>query len=474
MTALGYGNLRAKGLYDRLPVAVQNCFGTIYGFRQRAQIYNRRYAEALAALGESQWFDQERVLEVRDAACARFLRQAATDSPYWREVFADRGLRGDDLSVGALEALPVLSKEQARRSMDRIISRQWVEGRRRGVPVHTSGTTGMGLHFIASREFQQREYAFRDLHRSWGGVRPGDRIATVAGHPVVPTARLEPPFWRRNRAFNQTLFSSQHMTTATLPFYLEELRRLAPRMIHGYPSSLYVIALFCLESGEDGIRPLSVFTHSETLFEWQRAAIERAFACKVFNWYGNSEGTANIVECERGRLHVKNEYSVVEFLRIDGTRAEPGEYARVVGTGFGNDATPLVRYDTGDMAITSAASCGCGRPGPLVDAILGRQEDIFVTPDGRLVGRLDHVFKDALNVVEAQLVQDEAGLVVAKIVRRPGYGSSDEANIVRELRLRLGDAITLAFDYVERIPREKNGKFRFAVSRVPLPIGHRD
>jgi phenylacetate-CoA ligase len=467
---ISYGSERLRALYDRTPVAVQDALTTAYGYGLSAKTRRGVYKETLASLQETQWWDEDRIVEQRDTRCSAFMRQAACDSPFWSDQFAAAGLSPDVVGVGSLHSLPVLLKEQVRLNVERMLSRPWATGARKGIPVHTSGTTGTGLHMTVSRESWQRESAFRDLHRSWGGFRAGDSVATIAGHPVVPAKSMDPPFWRRNCAFNQTLFSSQHMTRATLPAYLTELRRLEPALIHGYPSSLYVIASFWLESGEERIRPKSVFSHSETLFDWQRAAIEDAFECKVFNWYGNTEMTANIVECEHDRLHVKNEYSLVEFLRADGTRADAGEYARIVGTAFGNDATPLIRYDTGDMAILSAESCECGRPGPIVDRVLGRQDDIFVTPDGRMLGCLDLVFTDALNVVEAQLIQDQPDLVLARIVKREGYSTEDEARIATEMRSYLGNSVRLSFDYVDRIPREGNGKFRFAISRVPLPI----
>ena len=471
VTAIGYGNERAKSIYDGLPVFLQNVVSSGYGLRQRAQIHGAFYRSYLRQLQESQWLGESEVLAQRDAKVAEFMRRADRDSPFWHETFHQAGLRASDLGVESLTALPIMSKETARLEMDRITTRPWVTGTRKGVAAHTSGTTGMALHLTLSQECFQREYAFRDLHRSWGGIRPGDRTATIAGHPVVPTEHMDPPFWRHNAAFNQTIFSSIHLTESTLPLYVRELKRLAPKLIHGYPSSLYIVALSCLESGEEGIRPQSVFCHSETLLDRQRESIERAFGCKAFNWYGNTEMTVNIVECESGRLHVKNEHSLVEFLRVDGTPAEPGEYARIITTGFGNDATPLIRYDTGDVAVLSSDRCDCGRPGPLVAEVLGRHEDIFVTPDGRLVGRLDHVFKDALNVVEAQLFQPDVDTVIVRVVRRAGYGPADEAMILRELRLRLGQAIVLTFEYVDQIPRTSNGKFRFAVSLVPLPLG---
>lgn len=468
--SLSYSSRGLKRLYDRLPAGVQDVAASIYGYRQRARIYGDGYHKAYATIIDSQWWSESRVTAYRDEACNRFLKSAVAESSYWRGLAADLGLTVNTLSVETLAQLPILSKQQVREAGNDLLAGPWASGARRGVSVHTSGTTGMGLHLVLSRECWQREYAFRDLHRAWGGIRPGDTTATLAGHPVVPIERERPPFWRHNAAFNQTVFSSQHITEASLAFYVRELVRLAPRLLHGYPSSVYVIASYCLEIGEDRIRPAAVYCHSETLFDWQRATIERAFGCKVFNWYGNTEMTVNIVECERGTMHVKNEHSLVEFLRADGSAARPGEYARIVTTGFGNAATPLIRYDTGDMAVLREGTCECGRPGPLVEAILGRQEDVFVTPDGRMVGRLDHAFKDAINVVEAQLVQDEPGAVEVRVVRRPEYTTEDERMIERELRARLGSRVAFHFIYMDRIPRQANGKFRFAVSRVPLPF----
>jgi phenylacetate-CoA ligase len=139
----------------------------------------------------------------------------------------------------------------------------------------------------------------------------------------------------------------------------------------------------------------------------------------------------------------------------------------VVCTGFGNYATPLIRYDVGDVAVQSRqAVCQCGRGGTLIDRIVGRTEDYVLTPDGRLVGRLDHLFKDAVRVKHAQIVQTEIDEVIIRIVKDHAYTMEDEQEILREARLRLGSSIDIRFEYVDEIPRTKNGKFRFIISNV--------
>jgi phenylacetate-CoA ligase len=93
-------------------------------------------------------------------------------------------------------------------------------------------------------------------------------------------------------------------------------------------------------------------------------------------------------------------------------------------------------------------------------------EDYVVTADLRLVGRLDHIFKDSRAVVEAQIVQEKIGEVVLRIVRSNDYAACDEDEILREARLRLGTDTRVRFEYVDAIPGTSNGKVRFIVSTI--------
>jgi phenylacetate-CoA ligase len=127
---------------------------------------------------------------------------------------------------------------------------------------------------------------------------------------------------------------------------------------------------------------------------------------------------------------------------------------------------PLIRYRTGDSVVPGEGECACGRGGRIVERVLGRVEDFIVTPDGRQVGRLDHVFKGADRVYEAQLIQERVEELEVRIVPRPGFGEGDRRAIEEELRLRLGPSIALSFRLVTEIERGANGKFRFATSRV--------
>jgi phenylacetate-CoA ligase len=465
---MAYGSNVTKVLHYPAPAVLKNLAATLYGLRERRARYGSEYHRALSFLSESQHWGNEQLYEYQQHEVGRFVKEALQSTRYYRDRQEYRQGRG-------LATFPILSKQEARKHgaelcSDFVPKMQVRMGQ-------TSGTTGTPLRFPISLESFQREYAFRALHYSWGGVSldDRDRIAICAGHPVAFHARAVPPFWVYDHASNWLLMSSYHLSNTNLPAYVKELERFQPLMIGGYPSSIYLLAV---AYGRYGSKPLglrAIFTSSETLYTHQREVIERAFGVKVFNWYGNSEMTANIVECEAGEMHMKLEHSAVEVLNENNEPCKAGETGRLVCTAFGNNAFPLLRYDVGDVVTLSTESRShCGRGGVLVTEVIGREEDYIFTPDRRIVGRLDHVFKGINNVVEAQIVQDSVEEIVIRIVKIPQFTSSDERNILREARTRLGDSIRVAIEYVEQIPRGKNGKFRFIQSSLNQREGLRE
>lgn len=465
---MAYGSAALRRLYDRVPPMLRSILATGYGYRHRRRKYGRHYHRWLALLRQTEFAPVEQVENLRDRLVREFVARAAREVPYWGDRMRSHGIAATDIRTARdLGALPLLDKEEVRSAMPDLWA-PWVSG---GSVVwfHTSGTTGKALAVPISVECFQREYAFRWLHYGWCGLTPADRVATFAGHPVVPAARRRPPYWVHNWAEHQLLFSSQHLGPREARAVADALMRFRPALIHGYPSAVSLAAVAVRDAGVT-VRPRAVYTASETLLDAQAALIASTFACPVMNWYGNTEMVANIVSCPAGSMHIQPLHSVVELLAPDGRDAKPGEPGELICTGFGNAAMPLIRYRTGDVAVRGTAPCGCGRATPTVACVTGRVEDYVVTPGGRLVGRLDHVFKDSLAIREAQIEQVSPELLVLRVVRRPGYDAAvEEPRIAVLLRERLEPSMTWQFEYVEAIPRGPNNKIRFVISRVRTP-----
>src|SRR5690606_6235502 len=114
----------------------------------------------------------------------------------------------------------------------------------------------------------------------------------------------------------------------------------------------------------------------------------------------------------------------------------------------------------------SKHACPCGRPGEVFLDVDGRIEDYVVTPDGRWIGRLDHIFKGELDVAEAQIVQTEPSSIEVRIVPRSSIDARARQSLEKEIRMRLGEEIRIDLRLVDAIPREPNGKFRAVKSTV--------
>jgi phenylacetate-CoA ligase len=158
------------------------------------------------------------------------------------------------------------------------------------------------------------------------------------------------------------------------------------------------------------------------------------------------------------------EFGIVE-VEVEET-SDQWERGPLLVTGLANYATPLLRYRVGDVGTRAKTPCPCGRPGDVFLDVDGRIEDYVMTPDGRLVGRLDHIFKGQLDIAEAQVVQETKDAIQVRIVRRQTWSAASERSLMKEIRLRLGDAIRVELVYTDAIPRESNGKFRAVKSAV--------
>lgn len=302
----------------------------------------------------------------------------------------------------------------------------------------------------------------------WAGIPAVARGVTFAGRVFVSPFETKPPFWRYNYFNNNLQCSSYHLSDKNLSAYYEAIRDFKPDFIDSYPSSIHILANYIRERNLPRFKVKAVITSSETLLEYERKTIEEVFGCKVFDLYGNAEQAAFICQCEAGSYHANSEYGIVEFINpLTKMDAKPGEPAELICTGFTNRAMPFIRYKIGDVGILSNKLCPCGRELPVVETILGRLDDLIVTKDGTKIGRLDPVFKGVgETIIESQIAQTDYDHLVLRIVRGKNYSELDGLKIKEEIHKRTKYQFKIAIEYLDSIPRGKNGKFQAVVSQV--------
>jgi phenylacetate-coenzyme A ligase PaaK-like adenylate-forming protein len=420
------------------------------------------FAATAAELDESQWWPEHELRDFQAWRLRTLVASAARDVPHYRDRYRSLGV---DLAAlqfpDGIARLPPITKDEVRAG-----GRSFVSRRKRGplFQSSTSGTSGSPLRLQQDLAAIIRENAFLWRQLAWAGLRRGERRAWMRGDMIVPASQKKPPYWRLNRADNMLMLSSYHLSEAAAPAYLDALARFDPVVIQAYPSSVGFLAGWLLNGRlrYAGRALRGIVTSSETLPEERRREIERAFGCRVFDWYGQAERVAAIGTCEQGRYHLVSDYSHVELLP-----AADGLF-ELVGTGFYNLSMPLIRYRCGDLVrpAPEGERCECGRSFPLIEEVVGRMDDAVRLADGRSIGRLDHIFKGVDGIIEAQIRQDRLDAVTVCVVPAPTFTERTRKALHGNARERFGDGVAVEICLVNAIARTRNGKFKGVVCNL--------
>jgi len=463
-----------KGLYDRLPAMLQNLAVTGFSAVLDRQRYGGEFKNFRRFLDESQWFSEQDLQDYQTRQLRRLISYAYEHVPYYRQLMNRHGVSPSDInSLDDLSKIPVLTKEIIRSEFDALLSDEFdLASVKRG---NTSGTTGSPLEVCYDDQMIRMNYAMLDRQYLWADTKLGkfgDRVAVIRGNVIVPLGQQKPPFWRINYLHRQMLLSSFHLSKKNLKAYVAALRKFKPRVIDGYPSTLYVLAKYLRNIGEK--LPIhAVLSSSETLYDFQRETIESSFACKVFDYFGAAERVLFATECDAHMgHHICSEYGYTEILDRDLQPVSPGVEGTLVATSLHNFAMPLIRYVTNDVTALKKERCACGRNLPLMEDVTTKAEDSLTLPDGRIISPsvLTHPFKPITTIEESQIIQEAADFVLVKVVPGADYTTHDEALLKHGLEDRLGRDVTVRIESVDSLERTKSGKFKWVISNVTLGI----
>lgn len=444
----------SESIYLMAPIWMQNIFCSLYGAKTKFARYDKKFNKYLFKYISNDTLTKK--LQAQEHSLRHIVKQAYKSS-FWRDRFTAFGLNPNaDNIYDEISKLPIITKQEIKENIDKILVKPLPSDL---LSAHTSGTTGSGLQFYYTRDADQKQWAIWWRYRLEHGLNFGNLQGWFGGRTVVPIQQNKPPYWRINIPGKQILFSQYHLNKNTAPYYFEKLKKSGVTWLHGYPSQ---ISLFASLVGELALGPLPalkfVTVSSESLLAHQKRLIEAFLGVRVLQHYGLTEAVANISETRDGRFEVDHDFCYVEFVPLDYTDSNR---FKIIGTNLVNEAFPLFRYDTGDIAYMEHND----KKGWEVLSIDGRQEDFLTLANGSKVGRLDHIFKDLASIREAQIIQDKAGVATFLIVKGAQYDKYDEeTNLRHEIKNRLGDQIKFNIKYVKEIPRTKNGKLRLVKS----------
>jgi phenylacetate-CoA ligase len=368
-----------------------------------------------------------------------------------------------------LRAVPILTKADIRKHGGALRS----EAFRGGILTRkkTSGSTGVPLEVWLDPNGLEWKRACTLRADEWSGWRRGERVAKVWGNPEFKQFGLRGRI--RNWLYERAVYlDTLQMAPEAIGRFARQIARQKPEMIFGHAHSVFLLADHIHRHDLPAFRPHGIITTAMVLHDWQRRRIESVFQCPVTNRYGCEEVSLIACECSEHRgLHINADSVLVETVH-DGRTAKLDQPGSIIITDLSNFAMPLIRYQVGDVGVLTDRACRCGRGLPLIEAIEGREADYVVTADGQFVSGISLTENFAVlvpGIAQIQIVQETLQRFLFRIVRDAAFGPSSERAIATLVAERFGAAAQWRVEFVEAIPQEPSGKYRFCISHVPRP-----
>jgi len=434
------------------------------------------FREQLAFLRGSQFWSRRDLEAYQIRELRSLLRHCADHVPYYRDLFAEMGIRPDSIhNLEDIRAIPLLTKEIIKSRYNEFLSSTLLEGEHDYMT--TGGSTGAPLKVMMDKRFHALDLANTYYYMDVAGFDPERyRSVRLHGNIVDPSLIRKGIYWVCEDG-RRLVLSSYHISRETAPLYVDAINEHRPNYLHAFPSSAALLA-FYIDKLHLSLRPSlkCIFTDCEVLYDSQRDLLERVFACRVFNTYGHTEGSVLGITCPRShKIHLVPQVGITELLDQDGHPVTtPGEKGEIVVTGFYNRVLPFIRYRTQDIGVLSREPCPCEREYPLLERVEGRLQDYVVDVSGNQVPLAPALFDynfDWSGVDRFQVFQDCPGRLTFRIVPEPGSGAGF-GRLAARIRTCFGQILGRGFAIdvvlVDAIARTSRGKYRYLEQRLDM------
>jgi phenylacetate-CoA ligase len=305
----------------------------------------------------------------------RLLERAYAEVPLYRAKFDAAGVHPRDFrSLEDLRRFPILEKDEVRDQYPGGVVARGTDLRRCRIQ-QTSGSSGRCMEIALSMRDDDARNVYSQRIYGWHGFRWWRTTAYLFPYPL--------PFQNNLGLYRNVWLDAKQSADRVI----DQLAALRPVVLAATPSDVLEL-LEGMTPGRalTGIGLRALCLHSEPVSPDERAHFEAVFGCPVRTNYYCNEVWAIAAECEHGRLHEFSDNVVLELLDADGRPVPPGTPGEVVVSGLNGFAQPFIRYRLGDVAVRSARQgCRCGRALPVLERIEGRDDDVFVHPDGRRI-----------------------------------------------------------------------------------------
>jgi phenylacetate-CoA ligase len=436
--------------------------------RASDRIKGFKISEYFPFLMESQFWSAEQLKCFQEERLRKLVGHLYHNVPFYNNWFKTNGFDPSNINIlDDLRVLPILTKDDIRKNDN--LFRASNLPMQRFIRMNSSGSTGEPFKYLISNDAYSMKYAAAIRGWYWMGYRLGDYYAKLSQNTRSSL------FKKLQDMFNSCLYIYiPDLSLPTLREVIKTIENKKPEFVRCYPDPLFFMARILQMDNRyiHGIKAIN--TTGNILTDEARKTIEERFSCPVYDSY-SAEGSA-IFSQSPERLHYlgSSEYAITEILDNNGNEVKPGETGFHVTTDLWNLSMPLIRYNTQDMVVKTKVIDGRERQLTALDRIIGRENDILVTPSGNML--IVHLFTIYFEYFDSirqfQIEQISYNEFIFRLVVSDGFSFETERQIADYWKKSIGDGTKLTIEIHDEIPLLKSGKRRFLIRApgISLPL----
>jgi phenylacetate-CoA ligase len=424
----------------------------------------------------SQWWSAETLRLHQYRELASLLRHATSCVPYYQQLFDSHGLRlPEHLTDEFLQKIPISSRSMVQNAGNALEAQQLPAGHGAVQFSTTSGSTGRPVRFARTGLTHTLWLAFALREHLWHERDFSGKLCAIRWFPRGTAEAPEGIHYETWGSIVAPVFATGKSASLNVVSSIEDqlnwITRERPDYLVSFPSNLVALAQHVISAAPPVPAMRQIRTIGESLSDTQRALIEQALQTRVVDVYSCEEAGYLAMQCpESGHYHVQSENVMLEIVDEAGRPCAPGQVGQVLITTLHNYATPLIRYEIGDMA-EFGEPCDCGRGLPVIRRIHGRKRNRLVLPSGDTVfpylgehGEISGV--TGVELHQFQCIQHTVDEIELKLVMDRPLSDEEQEKVAALMQRHFGHPFSIRFTFLEDIPRGLNGKFEEFVSKI--------
>ena len=412
-------------------------------------------AALLDRLAKTEWLSPDEIAQGQRHQFAALSAHHARHSGQFARRLANAGLAPEEAATpGGFERLGLLTRHELQTAPD-LFADAVPEDHGRIFTTHSSGSTGRPVMCRRTALNQLDWLAITMRDHGWHRRDLSGRLCAI--RPYVPEVRLAADWGPPANLLHKTGPSLAIPIRTPFARQIELLGKFRPHSLIVFPSGLAALLRHIEREGASMEELREIRTVSEALPDGLREEVRRVLGVPIRDVYSGEEAGYIALQCPvSGLYHTMAEMLIIEILDAEGRPCAPGETGHVIITDLRNFATPLIRYDIGDMA-EAGEPCPCGRGLPTLRRIRGRVRNLVTYPDGHrawpVIGMEN--FRRHAPIAQYQIVQIDRETIEVRLVLDAPMTAAQETALADNILTSLGHRFTL----------------RFAVQEGPLALG---